>query len=73
MDLLDDLDDLDDDGNVDNPAEIEERTKSQMIQDLAHFKVILRSILGIHIQDSLGRSAEGRSRVIRGSLRGQRR
>ena len=32
MDLLDDLDDLDDDGNVDNPAEIEERTKSQMIQ-----------------------------------------
>ena len=46
MDLLDDLDDLDDDGNVDNPAEIEERTKSQMIQDLAHFKVILRSFTG---------------------------
>ena len=46
MDLLDDLDDLDDDGNVDNPAEIEERTKSQMIQDLAHFKVIQRSFTG---------------------------
>ena len=40
MDLLDDLDDLDDDGNVDNPAEIEERTKSQMIQDSAYFNVL---------------------------------
>ena len=48
MDLLDDLDDLDDDGNVDNPAEIEERTKSQMIQGLAHFKVILRSCVWGH-------------------------
>ena len=43
MDLLDDLDDLDDDGNVDNPAEIEERTKSQMIQDSAYFNFILMS------------------------------
>ena len=42
MDLLDDLDDLDDDGNVDNPAEIEERTKSQMIQDSAYFNVLRR-------------------------------
>ena len=55
MDLLDDLDDLDDDGNVDNPAEIEERTKSQMIQDLAHFKVILRSFTG-HLQVNTQRS-----------------
>ena len=60
MDLLDDLDDLDDDGNVDNPAEIEERTKSQMIQDLAHFKVILRSFVAFE------RSFKGHFGVMRG-------
>ena len=68
MDLLDDLDDLDDDGNVDNPAEIEERTKSQMIQDLAHFKVILRSLGEYDFSEALQRSFEGHSGVMWGQM-----
>jgi len=68
MDLLDDLDDLDDDGNVDNPAEIEERTKSQMIQDLAHFKVILRSFVGHYVDAISTRCLKGHSGVMLGQM-----
>ena len=68
MDLLDDLDDLDDDGNVDNPAEIEERTKSQMIQDLAHFKVILRSFLGHYVDAIFTKRLKGHYGVMRGQI-----